>query len=129
VELIRNKIYFAELNNIFNKSDNPKMLQTVEIYKIYYKLQIIVCGPLSYNRLSLWTFASSFPRKTLNLLANFGYVRLFSNFLFLYKVGLAWSFLVEERKFQTPTLDYIKMTVIIFLKKYKNRSSCSTSFP
>jgi hypothetical protein len=53
VEFKRNKIYFAELNNIFNKIDNPKMLQTVEIYKTYYKLQIIVCGPLSYNRLSL----------------------------------------------------------------------------
>nr|AFK39098.1 unknown [Medicago truncatula] len=38
---------------MFNKSDNPKMLQTIVIYKTYYKLQTIVCGPLSYNRLLL----------------------------------------------------------------------------
>jgi len=30
-------MYFTELNNIFNKSNNPKMSQTVEIYKTYYK--------------------------------------------------------------------------------------------
>jgi len=38
--------------------------------------------------------------------------------LFLYKVGLG-VFLVEKWKFQTPALNYIKMTVIIFLKKVK----------